>query len=156
MCAASEYEWRIKWPITLRVDFIVILPIVWLKRVRGAVMTTDSETNAHTHTPTQRHTHTRTCKHKRAVKIIELAEPQRRGIATFTHREKIEGKRKLGKNLGSKVRPTRLHKSTSTHPHIHTNMENHTPINIMQRTHTNKEKYTPIHIIKPYSCTGAK
>ena len=56
MSGASEYDRRSEWPITLRVDFIVILPIVWLKRVRGAVMTTDSETNAHTHP--HRGTHT--------------------------------------------------------------------------------------------------
>ena len=54
-CNASEHEWRGEWPITLRVDFIVILPIVWLKRVRGAVMTTDSEKNAHIRT--RSHTH---------------------------------------------------------------------------------------------------
>ena len=53
--SASEYEWRGEWPITLRFDFIVILPIVWLKRVRGAVMTPDSETYAHTRT--RSHTH---------------------------------------------------------------------------------------------------
>ena len=84
MSGDSEYNWRSEWPITLRIDFIVILPIVWLKRVRGAVMTTDSKTHTHTHT----HTHTRSYKHKRAAKINKLAEPQRQGIATLTHRER--------------------------------------------------------------------
>ena len=62
-----------------RVDFIVILPIVWPKRVSGAAMTTDSETHAHT----QAHAYTHT--HKRTAEINELAEPQRRGIATHRH-----------------------------------------------------------------------
>ena len=48
-----------KWPSTLRVDFIVFLPIVWLKWVCGAAMTTDSKTLAYTRTHTRAHTHTR-------------------------------------------------------------------------------------------------
>ena len=50
VCGASKYEQRSEWPSTLCVDFIVILPIVRLKRIRGAAMTMDSETHTHTHT----------------------------------------------------------------------------------------------------------
>ena len=49
-----------------------ILPIAWPKQVSGAAMTTDSETHAHTDT------------HKSAAEINELAEQQRRGIASRT------------------------------------------------------------------------
>ena len=84
-------EWLItNVPILRGSESQCILPIVRPKRVSRAAMTTDSETHAHTRTYTHTliHTHTHTYTHKRAAEIKELAEPQRRGIATHTRTHK--------------------------------------------------------------------